>query len=290
MRSGSGRVNRSAAGRAGPPRTHPGGLHDSRRRGNAPAPETVLEGGSMAIDDIVVLAAGFGSRLSAQGDETYSKPLLRVGGRPLLQRTLASCARAGMRRALCVVGYQAEHLRREVGGWADPPLRVEFVHNAEFEKPNGLSLYVCRDALRGPFALTMADHLFDWRILAELCGRPLRPGTARLAVDPDIARVYDLDDATKVRRDGAERIVAIGKHLDPFDAADCGLFACTEAVFGALEEAQRGGRHGLADGMRVLAERGCLDAMDVRGRAWQDVDTPEMLALADDLARKLDNR
>ena len=48
----------------------------------------------------------------------------------------------------------------------------------------------------------MADHIFEPETAKALMGQPLAPGEVILAVDPNIDRVFDLDDATKVRREG----------------------------------------------------------------------------------------
>lgn len=82
----------------------------------------------------------------------------------------------------------------------------------------------------------MADHLFDSSILADLRGAQ-GVGEVTLAVDPRIESVLDLKNATKVLRSG-ETIVDIGKNIKEYDAVDCGLFYCTQALFAALERAR----------------------------------------------------
>lgn len=60
-------------------------------------------------DTAVILAAGMGSRLAASGDaETFSKPLMVVGGKSLLERTIGCCRAAGARRIIVVTGFRAE--------------------------------------------------------------------------------------------------------------------------------------------------------------------------------------
>ena len=106
--------------------------------------------------------------------------------------------------------------------------------------------------------------------------QPLAPGEVILAVDPKIDSVFDLDDATKVRREG-NRIVDIGKEIANYDALDTGMFLCDPALFGSLESATREGNCSLSDGMRELAREGRFRAMEIGEAEWQDVDTPEAL-------------
>jgi len=90
-------------------------------------------------------------------------------------------------------------------------------------------------------------------------------------VDPNIDRIFDLDDATKVRRDG-DRIVDIGKEIARYDALDTGMFLCSPSLFGRLEAATKDGDCSLSDGMRQLRTNGaCVpwkSAMRMAGRGY----------------------
>jgi choline kinase len=232
----------------------------------------------------IILAAGMGSRLAPSGHaEQFSKPLIEVAGQTLLGRTIGCCRKAGATRIVVVTGFRAELVEREVaaldGGRGD----LETVHNPDWKLSNGLSLYACRQRVgEERFALMMSDHVFDPSILAELFRLSPVPGTVTLAIDRKIDSVFDLDDATKVvvGDDGAH-IVEIGKALAEYNAIDCGLFLCTQAIFAALAEviAERGDAS-LSQGMAKLGARGGFLAHDIGDRWWQDVDTPDMLGEA----------
>jgi len=229
----------------------------------------------------VILAAGLGSRLAVVGGgrEEYSKPLMTVGGQTLLERTVGCCRAAGIERILVVTGFRAELVEAEVKRLDRGDL--EAVRNPEWQKANGLSLWVCRALLREPFALMMSDHLFDPTILADMAAAQAPEGSVTLAVDSKVDSIFDLDDATKVQVEGG-RIVAIGKQLERYNAIDCGLFLCTPAIFEALEEARAAnkGDCSLSQGMQIIGSRGRFLPFDIGARWWQDVDTPEMLAHA----------
>jgi len=107
----------------------------------------------------------------------------------------------------------------------------------------------------------------------------LAPGEVILGVDPKIDRIFDIDDATKVRRSG-DRIVEIGKDIKQYDAIDTGMFLCTPALFDDLEAAGKDGNCSLSDGMRRLARGRRLRALEIDA-PWYDLDTPEAFAHAD---------
>jgi 1L-myo-inositol 1-phosphate cytidylyltransferase len=223
---------------------------------------------------VVILAAGRGSRLKS--DQGPPKPLLPLAGRPLIMRVLDRFAAAGVAEAIVVVGHRGDEVWAGVIGGA-PPLPVTFVENDRWELSNGLSVLAAREAVGGrPFFLSMSDHIFDASLIDGLAGAALPADGLVLAVDRKLDRIYDMDDATKVRTAG-DRIVAIGKQLDEFDAVDTGLFACAPALFDALAAAASAHPEGdcsLSDGVTALVAGERAVVHDIGAGRWQDVDTP----------------
>jgi 1L-myo-inositol 1-phosphate cytidylyltransferase len=227
------------------------------------------------LRDAVILAAGKGQRLRAAASDP-PKPLHTVGGVMLIKRTLLTLARAGVTRVVVVTGFGAELVRNAVevdGDYARAGVTVEFAHNAEFDKANGISVLVGGARLAGPFLLSMADHLYTPEIAACVGAQDLAAADLYLATDPRIDHVRDLDDATKVRSDKVH-ILEIGKTLSTYDRIDCGVFAVTHALLDALAAVRaETGDCSLTDGVRRLAQRGRARIADIGEDFWQDVDT-----------------
>ena len=83
-------------------------------------------------------------------------------------------------------------------------------------------------------------------------------------------------------------MVAIGKQLQTYNAIDTGLFVCPPQFFDYLETAKYASERNdcsLADGVRLMAKAGAVRGIDIGERWWQDVDTPEMLAHAEEQLR-----
>jgi choline kinase len=129
------------------------------------------------------------------------------------------------------------------------------------------------------FLLLMADHIFEPETARRLLRQPLGEQEVILAVDRNIGRVFDIDDATKVRLDH-DHIVEIAKCLRHYNALDTGMFLCSQALFGRLEDASACGSCSLSDGMRLLAAQGKFRGFDIGDAHWQDVDTPAALDYA----------
>ncbi|MFL6279442.1 MAG: NTP transferase domain-containing protein [Vicinamibacterales bacterium] len=241
----------------------------------------VNSGASVLVRDAVVLAAGNGDRF--QNAARQSKLLQPVLGRPLILRTLATAAEAGISTFHVIVGYQAEAVRNVVTKHAPRGTTVHVTYNPEWHLENGVSVLAARESLRGRrFALLMGDHLFESPVLSRLLSTRVRGHESLLAVDtgdvdPEIAA-----EATKVRLH-RDRITAIGKDLAPYDALDTGLFVCDADLFDALRKARELGDTTLSGGIRQLAARGLMRAVDVGGATWCDIDTRADLETAEHL-------
>jgi choline kinase len=227
----------------------------------------------------LILAAGKGTRLRGVSNG-LPKPLVPFRGKPILEHIILRAHQAGINKFVIVVGYRSELIRRWFNNRFRGGVSVTWVENPEYEKQNGISVLKARDVLHEKFLLLMADHVFEPRTVKLLAHQSLAPGEVILAVDPNIDRVFDLDDATKVRRDG-DHIVDIGKEIADYDALDTGMFLCSPALFDKLQAAVRDGNCSLSDGMRQLARERGLRGFEIGEADWQDLDTPEALAHAE---------
>ncbi len=227
----------------------------------------------------LLLAAGAGQRLqtSARGQP---KPLVRLLGLPLIERAILTAKQANCSEFIVVLGHEGDRIKRALGDGRRLSVRLHFIHNPEWERGNGTSVLAAKDALREPFLLLMSDHVLDPEILQALQDAPLGDAAVALAVDRRPAAHIDLEDATKVCLKG-DRIVDIGKDLPSYDGIDTGAFLCAHEVFEALEASREDGS--LTAGVRRLAREGRVQAVEVSGRFWIDVDTPEALRAAERL-------
>lgn len=233
------------------------------------------------VNQCLILAAGNGSRIASVAGGV-PKPLVPLCGVPLLEHVMASSRQAGIERFVIVAGYRADLIRRWLSERPMDRASVTLIENLEYHKANGISALAARAELQQPFLLLMSDHIFEPKTAKALLREPLGDDEVILAVDSKIDSVFDLDDATKVRRRD-NYIVEIGKNLSTFDALDTGMFLCTPALFDRLQSAKET-KHGdcsLSDGMRNLADHWKFRAFDIGDGHWQDVDSPQALAHAE---------
>lgn len=232
----------------------------------------------------IVLAAGTGSRLGEDGDST-PKPLRPVHGVPLIVRVLRTLQSVGIQEAVIVTGHQGERLRRALAGEPSLGLKLSFVANERFHAKNGVSLLAAADYVDRECLLTMSDHLYSPELVRRLVAADIGPGASALAVDSDVERCFDIDDATKVRLESGQ-IRDIAKELESYDAIDTGVFRIGPELIEELAVLEaRYGDCSLSDGVRALANRGRFFGVDVGDVRWIDVDTPEALARAEAMLR-----
>ena len=195
---------------------------------------------------------------------------------------MTSSREAGIERFVIVAGYRADLLRRWLSDRSVDGISVTLIENPEYHKANGVSALAAKMELNQPFLLLMSDHIFEPRTAKALLRQHVADDEVILAVDSKIDRVFDLDDATKVRCEG-EHVVEIGKDLFRYNALDTGMFLCSPALFQQLEVAKKKGDCSLSDGMRKLAQDRKLKAFDIGDGHWQDVDSPQALAHAEEI-------
>jgi 2-aminoethylphosphonate-pyruvate transaminase len=243
------------------------------------------------IRQALILAAGRGR---AVADPEVPNCLAAVGGIPLILRSLRVLAGAGIQKVGIVIGWKADELRRRIQSLVDserfPSLELSFFENPAWEKPNGLSVLAARSFVTERTLLVMADQIAAPHLVNDLVqGAPNGPSTV-LAVDRDLSRVFDFDDATKVRlvaeaNSSVGHVAAIGKGLDTHDAVSTGLFVMSPSLVDCLDALAKTGNPSLTEGVAEAARRGLVEAYDVEGALWQDVDSAEMRQHAEWLLR-----
>jgi 2-aminoethylphosphonate-pyruvate transaminase len=241
------------------------------------------------IRQALILAAGHGRPVAESGTANC---LAKVGASPLLLRTLRVLAGAGIRRVAITLGFDAQRVRKDVEAMkrAESGLPdLTFFHNSEWERPNGLSVLAARSFITERTLLVMSDQIAAPHLVREMAQQPYEGEQTVLAVDPDLSRVFDFDDATKVKlwdhKSRDKRVSAIGKDLVDHDAVSTGLFVMSPTLVACLDDLAKTKEPSLTEGVAEAARRGLVVAHDVAGAIWQDVDSAEMRLHAEWLVR-----
>lgn len=223
----------------------------------------------------IILAAGSGERFKNAGVQT-PKPLVKLGGLSLLERTIRTAWKAGSEEILVVIGSEASTIQNTLSPRLSS-LPIRWVINEKWQSGNGTSMLAAMPHLQGsPALVLMADHLVFAGTLRRFLAERGTQNQTTMAIDFKTTLLSDPDDATKVAVSG-DRITAVNKALTQFQAYDTGISICCADYFELLVQAaqNQGGACAHSDGMRQLASRGRLFAWDIGDDRWEDVDTPE---------------
>jgi len=123
------------------------------------------------MTNVIILAAGFGSRLLPL---TKDKPksLIEFGGKTLLERNIEIFKKHGINEITIITGYKKEKIN-----FTD----INYIENKNFEHNSTLqSLFYAIDQIKTSTIITYSDIIFEERILEEL-----------LSIENDIAVVVD---------------------------------------------------------------------------------------------------
>ena len=231
----------------------------------------------------LILAAGKG--VSIGGDAELSNCLTTVGRCSVIERTLELLEDLGVARIGITIGFSGAAVRRHIAEStvvsAAMKRRVTFFENPDWPGPNGLSVLAARSFITERTLLLMADQIAAPGLVREIASHTGGGDRTVLGVDRDLSRVFDIDDATKVKLAG-ERVTEMSKQLTSYDAVSAGLFVIAPSLIEVLASLDR---PSLTEGVAVAASRGLVVAHDVGTKLWQDLDSAEMKLHAEWLLR-----
>ena len=108
----------------------------------------------------VVMVGGRGERLRPLTDN-LPKPLLEIGGEPIVERILGRLATAGIHDVWLTVNYMAGMFEDVIGDGSRLGLRVRYVHEQEPLGTAGALGLLPRDEVTGPIVVTNGDLVTD---------------------------------------------------------------------------------------------------------------------------------
>jgi glucose-1-phosphate cytidylyltransferase len=220
----------------------------------------------------VILAGGLGTRLSEETD-LMPKPLVEIGGRPILWHVIHIYAAQGFDRFVLCLGHKGELIERFVRDDGLPEnISVECVDTGE-DTPTGGRISRARDLLRdGTFYVTYADGVADIDLHAL---RAYHRGHGALVTMTVVQPTLQFGIA---ELDGRERVVGFREKPRSEDWVNGGFFCFDPGALGYLEDDSVLEREPL----ERLATDGQLRAFPHTG-FWDCMDTYKDMLLLNDI-------
>jgi L-glutamine-phosphate cytidylyltransferase len=161
---------------------------------------------------LIILAAGYGGRLSPATEST-PKALLDIRpGTTIMDHQLATARACGFESVSVVTGFQSEMIEAKLDEYKSDFESLDWHYNPFFRVTNNLvSLWFGLPSMDEDFVFLNGDDIFHEKVMSQL----LRTTEEFVAVT-STKSTYDGDD-TKIQLDN-EKITKIGKDLDPAKA------------------------------------------------------------------------
>lgn len=226
----------------------------------------------------VVLAAGEGTRL-APLTTTRPKPLVPVGGKPLIKHVLDACA-PYVDEFVVVVGYRGDQVRAALGhefaGRA-----VEYVEQHDQLGTAHAVAQAC-DRIEGRFLVLNGDVVFDEAVVASLAGSAGHAIATMLVENPSAYGVVSVNEG---------QLTGLVEKPDnpPSNLVNLGLYAFEPSVFDAIDEVPESerGEYEITDAVESLRRMGERISVVEHDGEWLDVGRPWDVLMATE--RLLDN-
>jgi bifunctional UDP-N-acetylglucosamine pyrophosphorylase/glucosamine-1-phosphate N-acetyltransferase len=236
----------------------------------------------------VLLAAGEGVRLQPV-TATRPKPLIRVGGKPILQHCLEAVKACGITEAVIVTHYMKDTIRQHFGDGEKLDLKLEYVEQAAV-LGTGNAVSVAEPFVDGDFVVVYGDLLFASDVLKSVVDlyEAEKPAAVMAVVPvekPENYGIIELADAKHVKR----IVEKPAPSKAPSNLANAGLYVFPKEIFEEIKHVKASvrGELELTDALSLLAKNGkSVLAAEISKAGWIDIGRPWDLLDANSWALK----
>jgi NDP-sugar pyrophosphorylase family protein len=174
---------------------------------------------------VVLMAGGLGTRLQPLTKD-YPKPLLPVGGKPILEKILESFADQGFKRIFVSLNYKAEMIREHFGDGSRWGVTMEYLHETtRLGTAGALSLLPGRP--EAPVVVMNGDLITSTNFPSLLDFHAAQGAAATMAV-----REYDFQVPYGVIRLDGDRVSGIEEKPVQRFFVNAGIYALSPEALG----------------------------------------------------------
>jgi len=224
--------------------------------------------------EAVVLAAGKGERLWPL-TETRPKPLLPIGNRPILERSLEALVHSGIEKIVLVVNYKSEMVQERLGDGARIGCEIEYVKQ---KSPRGTADAVgaASEKLGGQdrFLVMYGDDYFDREAVKGFVANAEKNdgctiGTTLVEDASPFGKIETKNGLVTAIR---EKVAKAGPGL-----VNSGLYAMSQSILPSIKKTVRskGGEFELTDSLGMLIKTGePVHSEQLKKSGWLGISYP----------------
>ena len=242
----------------------------------------------------VVLAGGKWIRLQALAED-LPKPMIRVGGKPILEHVMAMLKRLGFEKVYVVVGYKKELIQEYFGNGEKSGLSITYLENKFIDSKVkcGLSdaVLLLEGVLNEPFLTILGDEIYVNTKHADMVSSFEAGGCECMLAVNAAEDTGSIKKNYSVKLDDKRNVLDLVEKPDaPFNnLIGCGTYIFKPSVFDYIRNtnvSERSGRKELADTMKLMVRDGkTVKAFSLEGK-YLNINYPEDIEAAENLLKQ----
>ena len=227
----------------------------------------------------VIIAAGKGKRLSPI-TSTIPKPMIPIGGKPLLEHTILSLKEVGITEILLIVGYREDIIKEYFGdGLNKFNVKIDYISQIEHLGTAHAVGFAKEFVGKDNFLLMYGDLLTDPKVFEEIIIRYNKDQTEGLI---SLFEVSHPQEYGIISLDSADYVETITEkpslELELGNLANAGIFIFNPLIFEAVEKTKPSVRkeYEFTDSMKILINdlNGKIKAYVIKDFFWSDIGLP----------------
>lgn len=240
------------------------------------------------VKDIVILAAGVGSRLRPLTDDV-PKTMVKVNGEAIIERLLKQidAIDSVTTNIKIASGYKSQILKDFVNS-LELKTNIEFIENKDYNTTNNMySLYLALSAIneKNDLVIINADCFYDKEIVEEI----VKSSGNYIAIDKGIFN----EESMKIKANDSNRVIGMSKTLEDneytFVSIDIYAFDSRnrDKIFQIASEIINSGELNswteVAIDLLSKDESSNLKYLDMTGKKWMEIDNHDDLRKAEEI-------
>ena len=215
------------------------------------------------IENALILAAGKGTRMWPL-TENSPKPLLPLGGLPIIERQIQELKKVGVTNVHILIGYRMKEISDYIDN-ANLGLNINYIVQ-ENQKGTGHAVNQAKGKISGNFYCLNGDILVNSKNLANL-------GNNKDKMTMMVTKVNDGSNFGVVESKNGHLLSIVEKGLSGENMINAGIFLFNEKIFTAIDGINKSirGEYELTDALQSICNQ--IHILEYKG-LWMDIGNP----------------
>jgi len=224
------------------------------------------------IDKALILAAGKGTRMWPLTNNT-PKPLLPLGGEPIIQRQIKELKKNGVKEVYVLIGYQMKEISDFLGDGKEYGIKIEYIVQ-DRQEGTGHAVLQAEGRIDGNFYCINGDTTVDSKNLAKM-------NKDKNEILMMITKVSDCSRFGTVNSKKGKLISIVEKGVTGEAMINAGQYVFSPKIFDSIKKVGKSprGEYEITDALQAIADD--VKVVEYEG-FWKDIGYPWDLITANE--------